>query len=142
MANNNDDHFNGAIHSSIELFKKMLCLTGAADDIERVEIEMLDEEKMRCNILDCLVALRRVQRYKKDLAMSRKLLGMKFTEMSRKNVQYESAKSRIFASAILMILDEQRPIESFPLTLLLAPFPDTEKMIDGRTNAFCLSSWE
>jgi hypothetical protein len=118
---NNDDHFNGSISSSIELFKNMPCLAEGAD-IECDGVKILDEEKIRCHILDCLVAFRRVQRQIRRL------------KMSSGNEQYESAKKRIFASAVSMILDEETPIESDQcvFSTLLASFPDKDKRADGR----------
>ncbi len=95
----NDDHFDGPIDLTIELFKKMECTSGCLPEIgtkrQKEAIKMLDAEKMRCHILDCLVALRRIQRYERIL------------EISNANEQYECAKKRIFASAVSMILDEE-----------------------------------
>jgi 16S rRNA G527 N7-methylase RsmG len=71
MANcfNNDGHFNGSITSSSELFMKMQCLSGNTDK-NCVKIEDLDEDMMRCHILDCLVAIRRLEREKRVLKIS------------------------------------------------------------------------
>jgi ankyrin repeat protein len=123
----NDDHFDGPIDLTIELFKKMECTSGCLPEIgtkrQKEAIKMLDAEKMRCHILDCLVALRRLQREERLL------------KIINGNGQYECAKKRIFASAVSMILDEEGSIESDQnvLSLLLKPFPDTVKMTDGRS---------
>jgi hypothetical protein len=53
--------FQGSITPSCLFFKEMGCLIGNNDvDDSEVDSEMVDEEKMRCIILDGLVALRKV----------------------------------------------------------------------------------
>lgn len=118
----NDDHFQGSITSSAELFMKMQCHSANANT-NRVKMEDLDEDMMRCHILDCLVAIRRLEREKRVL------------KISGGNEPYECAKRRIFKSSVSMILDEQRPIESDQriFSLLLQPFPDEDKNTDGRS---------
>jgi hypothetical protein len=44
------------------LFKETECLI---DDGDKANIDNVDEDKMRCHILDCLVALYKVQKKKK-----------------------------------------------------------------------------
>jgi hypothetical protein len=100
---NNDDHFKGSITSSSELFMKMQCLSGNVDT-NCVKIEDLDEDKMRCHILDCLVAIRRVETEKKMELIT-----------SIENERHECAKRRIFASSLSIILDELRPTENVHL---------------------------
>lgn len=68
---NIDDRFDGPIDLTIKLFKKMECISEAAVDSKcsgrQKAIKMLDIEKMRCRIPDCLVALQRLHREEKIL---------------------------------------------------------------------------
>jgi hypothetical protein len=54
------------------LFQDANCLINEAvdDDDDDNDDEVLDEDKMRCHILDCMAALRRVQRRKRVLVES------------------------------------------------------------------------
>ncbi len=60
-------------------------------------LKTLDEDKMRCLILDCLVALRQVQKQK---------------EIEKINHCYENTKNRIFFSAVSLIIDDKVSIDS------------------------------
>lgn len=117
-----DLHFAGRFTLSSELFKNMRCVSEAADT-ECDDVKILDEDKMKRHIIDCLVALRRVQRFKR------------MHKICKENEQYETAKRRIFASAISMIIDEQSPIESDQdiFSSLLAPFPGKKKRTDDHS---------
>jgi hypothetical protein len=119
-------HFHGPIGPSCLFFKEMGCLIGDNDvDDSEAGSEMLDEEKMRSLILDCVVALSRVQREKKE---NRK------QKTSDADEQHENAKNRVFTTAISMVMDNDESLDTDPaLTSLLVSFPDRKKTTDGRS---------
>jgi hypothetical protein len=116
----------GLSHSHT-LFKETKCtidtnVDHGNDGVNVYDMKALDEEKIRCHILDCLVALRRVQKKKKTI------------NINSGDGDYESAKNRVFEAAISMIMvDEQSVADDRILTSLLASLPDDEKMTDGRS---------
>jgi hypothetical protein len=63
-----NSRFLGPIGPSCLSFKKMGYLIGDDNDVDDsdINVEMLDEKKMKCLIIDCAVALRRIQREKKE----------------------------------------------------------------------------
>jgi hypothetical protein len=86
---------------------------------------MLDEEKMKCLIIDCTVALRRIQRKKEEKRKDKINSGRE---------QYTSANNRVFVAAVSMILDDNESLDTDPaLANLLLPFPNKNKMTDGRS---------
>lgn len=99
----------------------------------------LDEDKIRSHILDCLIALRKVQKEKRERRELRKSFFRKMVAAKKIstdiNYQLESAKNRIFASAVKVIIDDKKTAESDQhiLTSLITSFPDNAKMIDGRS---------
>jgi hypothetical protein len=55
-----DTQSRGDINLSIEVFKKTHCIKeGAATECKNImdDLKILDEEKMKCQIFDCLMAL-------------------------------------------------------------------------------------
>jgi hypothetical protein len=99
----------------------MKCYSGASksSNDNPIDLKTLDEDKMRCQILDCLIALCRVQKQKDIEGISHRL---------------ESTKRRIFAAAVALIIDEKLPIESdqHVVSFLMDSFPDSIKMTDDR----------
>jgi DNA modification methylase len=98
MANHHDidNRFDGPISPSYNLFKDMQYIIENDDENDNNDPETLDYDfkKMRCHMVNCLVALHRVQK------VTRKLI------IDNGDKEYESAKSRIFNSAISMINGE------------------------------------
>jgi hypothetical protein len=95
----------------------------ADDEINVRKLETLDEDKMRCHILDCLAALHRVQREKRT------------RRISSGDKEYESAKRRVFSSAVTIVMEFEESViaDQHDLRSLLPCFPDKEKMTDGRS---------
>jgi hypothetical protein len=112
-----DGLFLGPLKDSYDLFTELGCIINAPD--QKDLLMTLDEDKMRCLILDCLVALRQVQKQKR---------------IEKINYRYECTKNRIFVSAVSIIIDDKVSVESDQhiLISLLASFPDRKKMTDGR----------
>lgn len=113
--------FEGCIRRSYNLFLEMKCITAVAKNksLDLETLDSLDEDKMRCHILDCLVALLRVQKRKKKLEIRH---------------QHECTKRRIFALAVSAIIDDKELEGSdHILSSLIVSFPDTAKMTDGRS---------
>jgi hypothetical protein len=122
----NDDHFQGSISLSYKLFKDLKCVIDdpfEVDEDGKENLLLMDEDRIRGHILDCLVALRRVQKAKRII------------KTSMANKQYEIVEQRVFASAVSTIMDDGECSDARHsiLTSLLAPFPDNEKMTDGRS---------
>jgi hypothetical protein len=114
--------FQGPIGLSCLLFKESRCVIDYGADDNDISLHMLDENKMRTHILDCVVALRRVQKEKS------------IKKISSGDEDHESAKNRVFTAAITMIMDDSESVDADPVLIsLLAPFPDKEKMTDGRS---------
>lgn len=134
---NSDDLFMGNTRASYDLFVEMKCTLVASDKLPfKMDPFNLDEDKIRCHILDCLVALRRVQREKmiKEFRYLKKQASLKGKKIMQINHQLESTKSRIFASVVSIIIDDKGPIEnSHIVKSLLQSFHDREKMTDGRS---------
>jgi hypothetical protein len=126
------------IKSSIDLFHELKCVSALEQNLTLresrfMDIFALDEDKIRSHILDCLVALRKVQKEKQSWTyFFRKMVAAK--KIKDINYQLESAKNRIFASAVKVIIDDKEPAEGDQniLTSLITAFPDNNKMIDGR----------
>jgi hypothetical protein len=78
---NNYGRFQGhrGVNISSLLFKKLICVN---------DLQLPDEDRMKCHILNCIVALRRMQ------------TGKNTNRVSSADKQYESAKNRIFAAAL------------------------------------------
>lgn len=86
---NNDDRFNGSsLLNSYNSFKQLKCINDGDTDENNSEVDhpMIDEDKMRCHILDCMVALCTVQKKKRTHK----------TNSAQK--QYDIAKDRVFVS--------------------------------------------
>jgi TolA-binding protein len=119
-------------------FKEMGCLIDKNNDVNDsdIDIEMLDEEKMIRLLLDGLAALRIVQREKEEKRKDKSSSGQQ---------QHESAKDKVFAGAISMIMDDDKFLDADPaLANHLLPFPDKNKMADGRflvTSSLRIGPW-
>jgi hypothetical protein len=127
----NNNRYEGPISPCYTLFEEMQCFVDIDivyeyddddnDDFDRVTLANLDLDRMRCHILDCLVALRSVEKKKRIL------------KINREDEEYELAKSRVFNSAIPMIMNDKETVDdnNHILAPLLSPFPDKEMMTDG-----------
>jgi hypothetical protein len=102
------------LKQSTDLFREMKCVN---DDTNNV-----DYDKMRCHILDCLAALRRLQR-------DSRICGSR----TATEEQHESAKNKVYAAAIPTTMDDNGHGNHYILTFLLSPFPDKNKITDGRS---------
>jgi hypothetical protein len=97
MANHEiDDPFRGEsdLYHSRGLFHETECMIDGYVNCD-VGVRLCDEDKMRCHILDCLVALCRVKEEKKSC------------KIKSRDEEHESAKSRFFNSAVFMIMDKE-----------------------------------
>jgi hypothetical protein len=115
-----DDSFSGSVRSSYNLFYEMKCNSGDSKRscVLPMDLKPLNEDKMRCHILDCLVALCRVQRAK---------------DVDEISHRYESTKRRIFAAAVSLIIDGILNSDQHIISSLLESFPDSGKRTDGRS---------
>lgn len=97
VKHDNDKRFWGDIDLSRKLFME-LCDKNDGDGKYELETLDVDEDKMRCHVLDCLTALHKVQREKR------------IREISSGDKKYELAKRRVFSSAISMIMDDEESV--------------------------------
>jgi hypothetical protein len=107
-----------------QLFDEVKCSSGTwrrriLDDCDIAEIlSLLDEEKMKCHIINCLAALQIVRIEKKRLL-----------EISI-NKKHELVKKKVFQGACLILMDDEFSAMKNPI---LDTFPDKSKMTSGQS---------
>jgi hypothetical protein len=84
------------------------------------ELTLLSEDKMRCHIINCLVALQCVLRLKS---------GRLFSNCEK----YGSVKRKVFAAAISMILHEEIDRDRKDVEMVLSNFPDENMISNGQS---------
>jgi hypothetical protein len=115
--NDNDKH----IKASFQLFERLkCCLADLNGDFDIVTaLALMEEDMMRCLILNCLAALLIVQ-----------------IERSKHNGsetnQHELVKRKIFAGAISMMMSTEC-VNNQDQNSIISAFPDDSKMTDERS---------
>jgi hypothetical protein len=110
------------LKASLRLFDKLECcssnLNGDFDNVFTA-LELVDEDKMRCHIFNCLIALNLVHTEKRK-------------EYSADDDKYEMVKGDVFTAAISMILDDEFDSNEAVVKTILTgfPFPDESKISD------------
>jgi hypothetical protein len=107
------------LKASLWLFDKLECchsnLNGDFDNVSTA-LALVDEDKMRCHIFNCLIALNLGHTEKRK-------------EYSADDDEYEMIKGKVFNSAISMILDDEFDSNEAVVKTILTgfPFPDESK---------------
>jgi hypothetical protein len=112
---------NRRIKASYELFDRLKCCSidtiGNLDD--EAALAFIEEDKMRCHILNCMAGLRRLYIQKKKLNST--------------DSKQESVKRKVFNAAIAMIIDAENDGDQAVINNLLSVFPDEKTMTDERS---------
>lgn len=118
------DHDDSRIKASLQLFYKLGCCSSDlnAADIYNVDVALalVNKDKLRCHIINCLAALHLVH------------AGQNEFENSDEE-KYESVKMLVFHSAITMILDDEFDSDDAVVGTIYSEFPDENKMSDERS---------
>jgi hypothetical protein len=81
-------------------------------------LELVDEDMMRCQIINCVAALQLVQRRR---------------GREKNNSKYELTKRKVFSAAISMILDTEVGGDQRDMSTIFSAFPDVSKKSDERS---------
>jgi hypothetical protein len=110
------------LKASLQLFEKLECcssnLNGDFDNVFTA-LALVDEDKMRCHIFNCLIALNLVHTEKRK-------------NDSEDDDKYEMVKGKVFNAAISMILDDKFDSDEAVMKTNLSgfPFPEESKICD------------
>jgi hypothetical protein len=111
------------IKASYELFDKLKCcsenLNGDFSDEETL-LALVQEDKMRCHILNCLAALTVIQIQRK----------IKQKAVDIDNERRELVKRKVFGAACSMMFDSEFEVG---YETIISSFPDEGKMSDERS---------
>jgi hypothetical protein len=113
------------LKASLQLFDKLNCcsssLNGDFDNVFKA-LALVDEDKMRCHIFNCLTALTlvHVENRKKDTAV---------------DGNYEMVKGKVFNATISMIFDDESDSDEAVVKTIFSsfPFPDENKIADEQS---------
>ena len=111
------------IKASFKLFDMLKCCSSSlSEDIgdNDAALALVDEDKMRCHILDCLTALHLVQLQREN----------KIGAASNENL--ELVKRKVFNEAISIVVDDEFDNDAI-FNAILSAFPDVKKMSDERS---------
>lgn len=116
------------IRAAFLLFIELKCcfvyggLSGDINDEDAAtSFPSLDEDKMRCHIINCMTALHLVQKQK----MKKAAVGY--------DKKYELVKRKVFTGAISMIIGDEFESDQAVVDTILSAFPDKSKMYDERS---------
>jgi hypothetical protein len=118
------DRNHSPIQAAFQLFLKLNCFSNDLieyiNDIDAM-LELVDEDKMRCHIINCLTSLRivHIERINREMISDMK--------------SNESMKIRVFNAAIAMIVGEDCECEEAVLSAILTGFPDERRICDERS---------
>jgi hypothetical protein len=120
------DYDSCRLKASLQLFDKLECCSSSMNgDLKNVDaaLVLVDIDKMRCHIINCLTAMHLVETEKKE------------KEAVVDNDDYELAKSKVFNAAISMISDDKFDSdEAIVKSILLnLPISDERTISDGRS---------
>lgn len=111
------------IAASYRLFDKLKCCSRDlnADDIKSGRaLAFLDEEKMQCHIINCLMAFRIVQRQRRK------------QKRAAENEETDLVKKKVFAATLSMIIDVNFDSKEVVVNSIFSAFPDEDKIFDER----------
>jgi hypothetical protein len=116
-----DSQDNRRIKASYELFDRLECCTldTIADLDDDIALAFIDEDKMRCHILNCMAGLHRLYIQKK--------------KQTSEDNKHESVKRKVFNAAIKMIIDAESDGDQDVVNHILSIFPDEKTMTDERS---------
>jgi hypothetical protein len=113
------------IQESYDLFDKLECWSKDADGKYHrgTSLVSVDEDRMRCHILNCLAALSVVEMQRtKELEM-----------IDNSNEKRELAKRKVFRAACKLMINTQFDNNDVAMTIILSSFPDDSKIDDKRS---------
>jgi ankyrin repeat protein len=113
-----------SFEAAAQLFHKLQCYKGEMPIeflLPHSALLLLDENKMRCHIFNCLTALHLIQ--------IQKMKCVDFEEIR----DHELVKRKVFMNAISMIIDDGSNSNHESLDTVLSAFPDESKMNDERS---------
>jgi hypothetical protein len=114
------------LKASLRLFDKLECcssnLNGDFDNVFTA-LALVDEDKMRCHIFNCLIALTLVHTEKRK------------NDTAADDGNYKMVKGKVFTAAISMILDDEFDSNEAVVKTILSgfPFPDESKVSDKQS---------
>lgn len=122
--NEEDGEEGSRMRASFKLFDNLKCcskeLKGNFDN-EDAALALVDEDMMRCHILNCLAALNLVQVHKE-----------KKTAVAD-NEKYQVVKRKVFDASIAMIINDEFESNQAVVDIILSAFPNEKKMHDKRS---------
>jgi hypothetical protein len=112
--------------TSYALFFSLNCSSGPNEDIDDDDdddeddaaLALVDEDMIRCQIINCVAALQVVQRRR---------------GREKSITKYELTKRKVFSAAISIILDTEVGGDQADIDAILSAFPDASKMSDERS---------
>lgn len=108
------DDNDSRIKASLQLFCKLNCISsnfnGDFDDLAAALV-LVDVEKMRCHLINCLIALYSVETQNEK------------TAIVADNDDYELVKCKIFNASLRMILDQEFDSDEADINTILSDFP-------------------
>jgi hypothetical protein len=112
------EEYNRRIKTSLQLFDRLNCcsgkLKGIFDDVDAA-LRLVDVEKIRYLIINCLIALHLVQKEKSN------------TREDSDEENYEVVKSRVFNAAVSMITSHEFKRDEAFVETILSSFPDEKE---------------
>jgi ankyrin repeat protein len=128
------------IRASYELFDKLGCCSEDLDGdySDDAALALIEVDRMRCHIMNCLAALRVVLEQRKIQQM--KCLAAFRVVLEQTKIQQnlsilfenEVVKRKVFREACLMMIDTEFDNNKVPVNVILASFPDDSKISDER----------
>jgi hypothetical protein len=123
-----DDEDLRRLKASLQLFDKLNCCSSSLnvnfDDVYAV-LALAEEDKMRCHIINCLIAFTLIQTEKR-----------KNETADSADYNYDMVKGKVFNAAISMILDDElNSHEAVVKKIILTdfPFPSENKISDKQS---------
>lgn len=109
------------VKESYQLFVKFgCCLEGLNGDLIDDALPFVEENRMRCLIMNCLAALNVVEAQRKK------------QQEVRDDGKHESVEKKVLRAACLMMIDTESDNEDVIVITALSAFPDESKMTDKR----------
>jgi hypothetical protein len=111
-----DDQDLRRLKASLQLFDKLNCCSSSLNEnLNEVyaALALAEEDKMRCHIINCLIALTLIQTEK----------GKNEVADSADDDNYKMVKGKVFNAAISMILDEKLNSNEAVVKTILTGFP-------------------
>jgi hypothetical protein len=136
------DHNLRRLKASLQLFDKLGCcfsnLNGNFRDVGAA-LALVDVDKMRCHIINCLTALHLIQTEKESDIRKKNI------DESVRDECYELVKGNVFNAAISMISDDTFDSDEAVVGSILLgfPFPDKNEILKNTASSLStlLSHW-